>query len=122
MYIYIDESGNFGWPLKEGSEPYMLFSVLVIEDQVSKRYISQSISRAIVDLRRHHPGLKSDPNKRIAELKGSEELSDRGDVRLRFFKRIVKKANFNIYAIILDKRVIHQKSHLTTCNGTLCCS
>jgi hypothetical protein len=109
MYIYIDESGNFGWPLKRGSEPYMLFSLLVIEDQKSKRAISQAVSRAIVDLRKHHPSCKSDPNKRIEELKGSGELRDRPDVRMRFFKRIVKKANFHIYAVILDKRVLTQQ-------------
>jgi len=108
MYIYIDESGNFGWPLKTGSEPYMLFSVLVIEDLKSKRAISQAVSRAIADLRKHHPSCKSDPSKRIEELKGSEELRDRTDVRLRFFKRIVRKANFHIYFLILDKRVLNQ--------------
>jgi FtsZ-binding cell division protein ZapB len=108
MYIYIDESGNFGWPLKAGSEPYMLFSVLVIDDLKSKRAISQAVSRAIADLRKHHPSCKSDPNKRIMELKGSGELADRPDVRLRFFKRIVKKANFHIYAVILDKRLLKQ--------------
>ena len=75
MYIYIDESGNFGWPLKAGSGPYMLFSLLVIEDQKSKRAISQAVSRAIVDLRKHHPGYKHDSSKRIAELKGSKELT-----------------------------------------------
>lgn len=108
MYIYIDESGNFGWPLKAGSEPYMLFSLLVIEDQKSKLAIAQAVSRAIVDLRKHHPSCKSDPNKHIKELKGSGELRDRPDVRLRFFKRIVKKADFHIYAVILDKRVLNQ--------------
>lgn len=109
MYIYIDESGDFGWPLKEGSQPYMLFSVLVIEDLKSKRAIAQAVSRAIVDLHKHHPSCKSDPNKRIEELKGSKELCDRPDVRLRFFKRIVKKADFKIYGIILDKRILTQK-------------
>lgn len=109
MYIYIDESGNFGWPLKAGSEPYMLFSVLVIEDQKSKRAISQAVSQTIVDLRKHHPSCKNDPSKRILELKGSKELCDRPDVRLRFFKRIAQKANFHIYGIILDKRVLKQK-------------
>ena len=109
MYIYIDESGNFGWPLKAGSEPYMLFSVLVIEGLKSKHAISQAVSRAIVDLREHHPSCKSDSSKRIEELKGSKELCDCPDVRLRFFKRIVKKANFHIYAVILDKRVLKQK-------------
>ena len=109
MYIYIDESGNFGWPLKAGSEPYMLFSLLVIEDQKSKRAISQAVSRAIVDLCKHHPSCKSDPAKRILELKGSKELYDRPDVRLRFFKRIIRKANFHIYAVILDKRVLGQE-------------
>jgi hypothetical protein len=109
MYIYIDESGNFGWPLKGGSEPYMLFSILVILDQKSKRAIAQAVSRAIADLRKHHPSCKSDPGKRIAELKGSKELADRPDVRLRFFKRIVNKANFNIYGIILDKRKVTQR-------------
>lgn len=108
MYIYIDESGNFGWPLKAESEPFMLFSLLVIEDQKSKRAISQAVSRAIVDLRKHHPSCKNDSSKRIMELKGSKELCDRPDVRLRFFKRIVKKANFHIYAVILDKRVLRQ--------------
>ena len=108
MYIYIDESGNFGWPLKAGSEPYMLFSLMVIEDQKSKQAISQAVSRAIVDLRKHHPSCKSDSNKRIVELKGSKELADCPDVRLRFFKRIVKKANFHIYTVILDKRVLRQ--------------
>lgn len=109
MYIYIDESGNFGWPLKAGSEPYMLFSLLVIDDQKSKHTIAQAVSRAIVDLRKHPPGYKNDPDKRMLELKGSKELSDRPDVRLRFFKRIVKKANFHIYAVILDKRILNQK-------------
>lgn len=109
MYIYIDESGNFGWPLKPGSEPYMLFSLLVIPDQKSKRTIAQAVSRAIVDLRKHHPSCRSDPNKRIVELRGSKELSDRPDVRLRFFKRIVKTANFSIYGVILDKRLLEQK-------------
>lgn len=109
MYIYIDESGNFGWPLKAESEPFMLFSLLVIDDRKSKHAISQAVSRAIVDLRKHHPGFKNDPDKRILELKGSKEMSDRPDVRLRFFKRIVKKANFNIYAVILDKRILRQK-------------
>jgi len=109
MYIYIDESGNFGWPLKAGSEPYMLFCLLVIDDQKSKQAISQAVSRAIVDLRKHHPSCKNAPDKRILELKGSKELCDRPDVRLRFFKRIVKKASFRIYAVILDKRVLNQK-------------
>lgn len=108
MYIYIDESGNFGWPLKTGSEPYMLFCVLVIDDRKSKRAISQAVSRAIVDLRKHHPSCRNAPDKRISELKGNKELCDRADVRLRFFKRIVKKANFHIYAVVLDKRVINQ--------------
>jgi hypothetical protein len=108
MYIYIDESGNFGWPLKDGSEPFMLFSVLVIDDLKSKQAIAQAVSRAIADLRKHHPSCKSDPDKRIEELKGSGELRDRPDVRLRFFKRIVKKANFHIYAVILDKRDLNQ--------------
>ena len=109
MYIYIDESGNFGWPLKAGSEPYMLFSLLVIDDRKSKQAISQAVSRAILDLRKHHPSCKSAPDKRILELKGSKELCDRPDVRLRFFKRIVRKANVRIYAVILDKRVLNQK-------------
>lgn len=109
MYIYIDESGNFGWPLKQGSEPHMLFSILVIEDRKSKQAIAQSVSRAIADLRKHHPGYRNDPSKRIPELKGSKELNDRPDVRLRFFKRIVNKAKFSIYVVILDKRLILQK-------------
>ncbi len=109
MYIYIDESGNFGLPLKKGSEPFMLFSVLVIGDRKSKCTIAQAVSRAIIDLRKHHPSCKNDPSKRIVELKGSEELRDRPDVRLRFFKRIAKKANFYIYGIILDKRALNQK-------------
>ena len=109
MYIYIDESGNFGWPLKQGSEPYMVFSILVIHDRESKRAIAQAVSRAIADLRKHHPSCKNDPDKRIVELKGSKELADRPDVRLRFFKRIVNKAKFNIYGIILDKRKVTQE-------------
>jgi hypothetical protein len=108
MYIYIDESGNFGWPLKTRSEPYMLFCVLVVDDRKSKKAISQAVSRAIVDLRKHHPSCRNDPDKRILELKGNKELCDRPDVRMRFFKRIVKKANFHIYAVVLDKRVINQ--------------
>jgi hypothetical protein len=109
MYIYIDESGDFGWPLKAGSEPYMLFCLLVIDNQKSKQAISQAVSRAIIDLRKHHPSCKNAPDKRILELKGSKELCDRADVRLRFFKRIVRKASFHIYAVILDKRVLNQK-------------
>jgi len=109
MYIYIDESGNFGWPLKSGSEPYMLFCVLVIDGLRAKKAISQAVSRAIVDLRKHHPSCRDDPERRILELKGNKLLCDRPDVRLRLFKRIVKKANFHIYSIVLDKRVLKQK-------------
>ena len=87
----------------------MLFSVLVIEDRKSKNAISQAVSRAIVDLRKHHPSCRSDSNRRIMELKGSKELRDRPDARLRFFKRIIRKANFRIYAVILDKRVLDQE-------------
>ena len=122
MYIYIDESGNFGWPLKAGSEPYMLFCLLVIDDRKSKRAISQAVSRAIVDLRKHHPGYRNAADKRILELKGNKELSDRPDVRLRFFKRIAKKANFGIYIVILDKRVLKQavpKSYMERCSVLL---
>jgi FtsZ-binding cell division protein ZapB len=108
MYIYIDESGDFGWPLKAGSQPYMLFSVLVIDDRKSKQAISQAVSRVIIDLRKHHPSCRNAPNKRILELKGNKELCDRPDVRLRFFKRIVRKASFHIYAVILDKRGLNQ--------------
>jgi len=108
MYIYIDESGNFGWPLKAASESYMLFCLLVIDDKTSKNAISQAVSRALVDLRRHHPAYRTSTDKRILELKGNSELCDRPDVRLRFFRRIVRKANFGIYAVILDKRVLNQ--------------
>jgi len=108
MYIYIDESGNFGWPVGRASEPYMVFSILVIPDQRSKNAIAQAVSRAIVDLRKHHPSCKNDPDKSIAELKGSKELADRPEVRMRFFNRIVNKANFDIYGIILDKRKVTQ--------------
>jgi len=109
MYIYIDESGDFGWPLKAGSQPYMLFSVLVIDDKKSKQAISQAVSRAIIDLRKHHPVCRNAAAKRILELKGNKELCDRPDVRLRFFKRIVRKAGFHVYAVILDKRVLNQE-------------
>ena len=106
MYFYIDESGNLGWPLRKNSESFMLFTILLIEDRKSKNAISQGVSRAIVDLRKHHPGYRKESKKRIKELKGSKELADRPDVRLRFFKRITRKAKFRIYAIILDKRKI----------------
>jgi FtsZ-binding cell division protein ZapB len=108
MYIYIDESGNFGWPLKAGSEPYMLFSLLVIDDHKSKQAIAQAVSRAITDLRKRHPSFRSDSKRYIKELKGSNELADCPDVRLSFFRRIVRKAKFHIYSVILDKRVLKQ--------------
>ncbi len=109
MFLYIDESGNFGWPLRAGSEPFMLFTILLIEDRQSKRAISQAVSRAIVDLRKHHPAYRKDSKKRIPELKGSKEFADRSDVGLRFFKLIVRKAKFRIYAVILDKRNLRQE-------------
>jgi hypothetical protein len=109
MYIYIDESGDFGWPLKAGSQPYMLFCLLVVDDRKSKQAICQAVSRAIADLRKHHPSCTSGSDKRILELKGNKELCDRPDVRLRFLKRIVRKANFGIYAVILDKRDLKQR-------------
>lgn len=87
----------------------MLFSILLIEDKKSKSTISQAVSRAIVDLRKHHPGCMNNSDKRIDELKGSKELQDCPDVRLRFFKRISKKSNYRIYTVILDKRRIQQK-------------
>lgn len=108
MYIYIDESGNFGWPLKTGSERFMVFSLLVIDDRKSKQAIAQAVSRAIADLHKHHPSCTHDSLRHIFELKGSKELYDCPDVRLRFFKRIVRKANFHIYGIVLDKLRLKQ--------------
>lgn len=109
MYIYIDESGDFGWPITANSEPYMMFTLLVINDYRSKKTIAQAVSRAITDLKKRHPSCKNDPSKHIKELKGSKELADCPDVRLSFFKRIAKKASFKIYSIILDKRLLKQK-------------
>ncbi len=62
MYIYIDESGDFGWPITANSEPYMMFTLLVINDYRSKKTIAQAVSRAITDLKKRHPSCKNDPS------------------------------------------------------------
>ena len=109
MYIYIDESGNFGWPCKSNSDPFMIFAVLLIPDEKSKKAIAQRVSRAIVELKTCHPSRKGiGHNLPILELKGSKELHDRPEVRRRLFKRMIKNANFEVYIIILDKRRMTQ--------------
>lgn len=111
MYLYIDEAGNFGWPYQPGrSDPFMVIAVLAIYDKASKAAIAQAVSRAIIDLKKHHQHYRRVPTDKVPELKG-HVLRNHPDVRLRFFKRIVRKADFELYTVRLDKRVLNQRLH-----------
>jgi hypothetical protein len=106
MYIYVDESGDLGWRNRQ-AQPFFVMMALVIKDKKSKRAISGAVTRAIVELRRRHQFGTKDPSWRVPELKG-HLLRHHPRIRLRLLKRIARRARINIYAMVMDKRIIKQ--------------
>lgn len=103
MYIYLDESGNFGLSDKSlEKQPYMVIAAVVIKDKRSKTAIAQAVSRAIIDWRRSHQKIRANPNDRIKELKGTDLPPE---VRERLFKLVSRRqCDFEVHAVGIDKR------------------
>ena len=103
MYIYLDESGNFGLSDKAiKNEPYMVIAAVVIKDKRSKAAIAQAVSRAIIDWRRSHQKIRANPSNKIKELKGTDLPPE---VRERLFKLVLRRqCEFEIHAVALDKQ------------------
>jgi hypothetical protein len=103
MYIYLDESGNFGFSDKSlESYPYMVIAAVVIKNKRSKAAIAQAVTRAIIDWRRSHQKVQANPSDKIKELKGADLPSE---VRQRLFKRVLQRhCDFEVHAVAIDKR------------------
>lgn len=102
LYIYLDESGDICWANRE-TQPFFVLVALVIKDKRSKKAIANAVTRATVEVRQRRQS-----SDRVRELKG-HLLRDHNDVRLRLFKRIIRRARVSIFALVLDKRRIKQK-------------
>jgi hypothetical protein len=102
MYIYIDESGDFGLSDRSRiTQPYFVVAILLIKDKQSKSRIAQAVTRAIIDWRRYHQKVQKEPEYRIQELKGTLPP----DVRWRLLRLVLrKKCDFEIFAMGIDKR------------------
>jgi hypothetical protein len=103
MYIYLDESGDFGLSDKAiKNEPYMVIAAVVIKDKRSRVAIAQAVSRAIIDWRRSHQRIRANPDDRIKELKGTDLPPE---VRQRLFKLVIRRGcDFEVHAVGIDKR------------------
>ena len=103
MYIYLDESGNFGLSDKSiKNQPYMVIAAVVIKDKLSRAAIAQAVSRAIIDWRRSHQKIRANPSNKIKELKGTDLPPE---VRERLFKLILRRqCDFEVHAVGIDKR------------------
>ena len=94
MYCYIDEQ------LDQPNNPYFTFVALVIENQRSKRAISQAVARAVIEIRKR----EKNPNKRIPELKAQKHLRKYPQACIRLLKRMQRKAGFRLYILRYRKR------------------
>lgn len=103
MYIYIDESGDFGLSDKSiENQPYMVIAAVVIKDKLSRAAIAQAVSRAIIDWRRSHQKIRANPSNKIKELKGTDLPPE---VRQRLFKLVIRReCDFTVHALALDKQ------------------
>jgi len=103
MYIYLDESGNFSLSGKSlEKQPYMVIAAVVIKNKRSKAAIAQAVSRTIIDWRGSHQKIRTNPNDKIKELKGT---SLPPEVRQRLFKLVLRRqCDFEVHAIAIDKR------------------
>ena len=108
MYIYLDESGNFGLtPKAIEKDPYFVIAAVVVKDKRSKAAIAQAVSRAIIDWRRSHQKIRKDPTEKIKELKGTDLPPE---IRDRLFKLVLhRECDFEVHAIALDKKATKQK-------------
>lgn len=103
MYIYLDESGDFGLTDKSlKNQPYMVIAAVVIKDKRSKAAIAQAVSQTIIDWRGSHQKIRANPNDKIKELKGADLPPE---LRQRLFKLILRRqCDFEVHAVGIDKR------------------
>jgi hypothetical protein len=98
--LYLDESGDLGFDF-EHKKPsrYFIVTILSIEGLNQNRLLLNSVKKTIK--RKLNPKKK---RKRIAsELKGSQTTLE---IRKYFFEQS-KQIEFSLYAVILDKKIIH---------------
>jgi len=80
----------------------MVIAAVVIKDKRSKAAIAQAVSRAIMDWRRTHQKIATNPSDKIKELKGADLPLG---VRERLFRLVLRRqCDFEVHAIAIDKR------------------
>ncbi len=93
MLVFIDESGDSGLKLGEGSSEYFVISLVVFEDHEEALACDQRI-----DLLRRELGLR--PAEEFHFKRNSDNLKDA-------FIRAVVPYNFFYYAIVLNKKYLY---------------
>lgn len=115
MYLYADECGDPGFneydPEFKKTEPFLVFCILLIEDNKSKHKIERMVRKTITDLRKHyekeHKG--EIPKELQKEGLSGSMLAKHPDIQLRFFKRIARRdIKHHIYLALFDKRKLKQ--------------
>ncbi len=104
MYIYLDESGDLGFDFsKRGTSDYFVITILVCENQLSKRSIARAVRRTI----RNKINPKNNPAKTNYELKGTNTALG---IKEYFYKHI-KSGAWSLYSMILNKRRVYERFH-----------
>lgn len=106
MYLYVDESGNFGMgETAMRGAPYMTFAVLVIYDARSRKAISQAVARTLARWKRRHQDVRlRQPGSRLIEELKKKNRRPPEWVYIELLKRMARKAHFAVYVIHFDKR------------------
>ena len=120
MYLYIDESGNFNWPLGGRSETVGIFVILVVKDNESRKRLRQVVNRARINFQKWLSKKGQWPKgKKVIALKGSAKpekeekgvlrLNNHPNLRLWLFRRIVEEVrNLNIHVLFINKKKFKQ--------------
>lgn len=93
MLIFIDDSGDAGFKLKEGSSPFFVIAIVIFDDELE----AEKTAIAIKNLKRF---LKFPDDVEFKFFKSSKK------VRTKFLK-VVGPFKFRIRALVVEKALIH---------------
>ena len=108
QFLYIDESGTMTNNKNTNSFPFFVISIVnVFDKEKLKRVVKRFISKNINELKTIDDGKMFKDNK-FLELKGSTLTRD---LKIQFASYLCKSNLFEIYYIIIDNKLINEKTY-----------
>lgn len=102
MYIFLDESGDLGFDVREGASNFFIITLLIIPDYQNTKAIEAGVARTL----RRKVHAKKRTRGTVTELKGSRTAIG---VKQYFFKQLAK-CRFGLYCVAVDKQKV--KEHM----------